>query len=129
MKHPQIADNLTDALEQLAWHAKQMFDKHSARNNILHQNTNPTTEAAYIFGVCSALTQVAVATARADKSNDALCRLPFKIDLLDAVKKYKAALKLEKTLKDEEPQYIQITMDDILDMIKAKQKKNKQNKE
>ena len=122
----EIAHGITDAITRIAMVSKNMFDDHIASEKVLNNNILPTVEAAYIFGVCNATTQLAVALMHADDDNRSTHLLPFKIDFVDAIKQYKKAKEKEKEEDDEE--YEQITIDDLLDLIKTKKFKKKPKK-
>lgn len=122
----RIANGFEDALTQIAMTAKDLFEEHPAASKILNYDTMPTTEAAYIFGVCNAATQLAVALMRANNRKGNVHPLPFKIDFDDAKVKYKEAFAEKED--NEEEQYHQITIDELLEFIKTKRTKpnNKQ---
>ena len=119
----KIASGITDAVTQIAMRAKRMFEEHQAADKFLNNDILPTTEAAYIFGVCSAATQLAVALMHADEArHNEVHPLLFKIDIEDAIEKFKEARASEE---DEDEEYHQITIDDILDYINKRNKHNK----
>jgi len=120
----RIANGFEDALTQIAMTAKDLFEEHPAASKILNYDTMPATEAAYIFGVCNAATQLAVALMKANNRKGNIHPLPFKIDFDDAKAKYKEAFAKKE---DKEEEYHQITIDELLEFIKTKRTKaNKQ---
>lgn len=123
----EIAHGITDAITRIAMVSKDMFDDHIASEKVLNDSILPTVEAAYIFGVCNATTQLAVALMHANDDNRSTHLLPFKIDFVDAIKQYKKAKEKEKE-EDNDEEYEQITIDDLLEMLNKKIKNKKPKK-
>ena len=121
----QVAHGFANAIHHIATTAKDMFDEHPASDKLLNNKILPTVEAAYIFGVCNAATQLYAALARAEKESASMHLMPFQISLEDAIEKYKLAFPKEE---DEDEEYEQITIEDLLDLIKTKKFKKKPKK-
>lgn len=119
----QVTHGFANAIYHIATTAKNMFDEHPAADKLLNNKVLPTVEAAYIFGVCNAATQLYAALHRAEKEGGSTHLMPFQISLEDAIEKYKLAFPKEE---DEDEEYEQITIDDILDLINKKKKRKKE---
>lgn len=119
----QVAHGFANAIHHIATTAKDMFDEHPAADKLLNNNILPTVEAAYIFGVCNAATQLYAALHRAEKENSDTHLMPFQISLEDAIEKYKIAFPKED---DEDEEYEQITIEDLLDLLNKKKKRKKE---
>lgn len=120
----QVTHGFANAIHHIATTAKDMFDEHPAADKLLNNNILPTVEAAYIFGVCNAATQLYAALHRAENEGGSMHLMPFQISLEDAIEKYKIAFPKEE--EDEDEEYEQITIDDILDLINKKKKRKKE---
>lgn len=118
----QVTHGFANAIHHIATTAKDMFDEHPASDKLLNNKILPTVEAAYIFGVCNAATQLYAALHRAENEKASMHLMPFQISLEDAIEKYKLAFPKED---DEDEEYEQITIDDILNLFNKKKKRKK----
>ena len=110
------ANSLLEMLEKLCERVQDAFDEHPARNTILNKHTEEL-DAAFTFGVLHALSTLAVGCKRIKESDIKI--FPFEASYKSAQKCYNKYLK--DTEEDEE--YEQITIDDLLDLLKNKKKK------